>query len=50
MHTPPIVGEDVEDGKENDEERGRPFGLETNCDHDTGTETKQRHENTSDAP
>lgn len=42
VNAPPVVYEDVEDGEENDEERSRPLGLETEGNHDASTKTDQR--------
>lgn len=39
---PPVVDDNVEDGQEQDQEHGRPFGLESNSDHDTGGKSNDR--------
>lgn len=39
---PPVVDHNVEDGQEQDQEHGRPLGLESNSDHDTGGKANNR--------
>ena len=50
MDAPPVVSKDVEDAENEDEEGGRPLGLEANSDHSASAETKDRDENTHEAP
>ena len=50
MDTPPVVSKDVEDAENQDEEGGRPLGLEPNGDHSTSAEAKDGNENTHEGP
>jgi hypothetical protein len=50
VNTPPVVGEHVEDAEDDDKERGGPFGLETDGDHDASSEPKNGDKETCDAP
>ena len=50
VDTPPVVDEHVEDAEHDDEERGGPLRLETDCYHDARREANDRHEDTRDAP
>ena len=50
VNTPPVVGEHVEHAQDEDEESGRPFGLEADGNHPTCTQTHDRHKHSSDAP
>ncbi len=36
VDAPPIIDDHIEDGENQDEEGGRPFSLEANCNHATG--------------
>lgn len=50
MHAPPVVHDDIEDGEEDDQECGRPLGLETHGDHDAGGEPDQREDQSCKGP
>lgn len=50
MDTPPVVDEDVEYGQREDQERGGPLGLETDCNHDACRKTDEGHEEPDEAP
>ena len=50
VHAPPVVDEHVEDTQGQDEENGRPFGLEANGDHTACCETDDGNEGTRPAP
>lgn len=49
-NSPPVVSEDIEDAEDNNKKYGRPFGFETNGNHNTCTKTNDRHEDTGDGP
>ena len=49
-HAPPVVGEDVEDGEDEDEEGRGPLRLEADCDHDARGEPDDGDEDACDAP
>ena len=50
MNAPPVVGEHVEHAQDEDEEGGRPLGLEPDRNHPACTQTDDRHEHPPDAP
>ena len=50
MNAPPVVGKHIEHAQDQDEESGRPFGLETDGNHAACTQTDDRHEYPPDAP
>ena len=50
VDAPPVVDKDVEDAEDEDEERGRPLGLEADGNHRARGETDERHKEPSDAP
>ena len=49
-HAPPVVGEDVEDGEDEDEEGRGPLRLEADGDHCARREADERDEDTDEAP
>lgn len=50
VQAPPVVDEDVEQAEEDDEESGRPLGLETDDDHATGDEAKDGNDDAGKGP
>lgn len=50
MNGPPVVSEYIEDTQHHHQERGRPLGLETNGNHNTGSETYDRDEHADETP
>lgn len=50
MYAPPVVSEHIEYAQDQDEEGGGPFGFEANSDHNTGSQTKDRNKDATDAP
>jgi len=50
VHAPPVVGKDVENTEDQNEERCRPLSLETNSNHDAGTKTNDRNKDSDQAP
>lgn len=50
MYAPPVVGKDVEDTQDDDQERSRPLGFEANSDHDASGKTEKRDKDTTYAP
>jgi len=50
MYAPPVIHKDVENGEKNDEEAGRPFGLEAEGDHDAGRKTHEGKHETGKCP
>jgi hypothetical protein len=50
VHAPPVVGKHVEYAQDKYEECSRPFGLETDGDHNASGETENGNENTNDTP
>jgi hypothetical protein len=50
MNAPPVVGKYVEHAQDEDEESGRPFGLEADGNHTARTQPNDRHEYPPDAP
>lgn len=47
---PPVVDEHVEYGEQDDEERGRPLGLEADGDHPARDEAEDGDEHAGDGP
>lgn len=50
FHTPPVVGENVEDAQNNDQERSGPLGLETNRNHGASDKTNYGNQKAHKAP
>jgi len=50
MNAPPVVGEHVEHAQDKDEERGRPFSLESDGDHAACTQPDDRHKHSPKRP
>lgn len=50
VNAPPVIDEDVEDWKDNNEERSRPLGLEPNSNHSARRKADQGHNETGDRP
>jgi hypothetical protein len=50
VNAPPVIRENVEDGKNDDEESSSPFCFESDCDQNTSSQANDRHEDTSKAP
>lgn len=50
IYTPPIVGEDVENTQQDDQEGSGPLGLEADSDHDACSKTEKRDKYTTYAP
>ena len=50
VDAPPVVDEHVEDTQNDDKERRRPLGLETNRNHRAGGKTNKRDQRTPNAP
>jgi len=50
MNAPPVVDKYVEHAQDENEESGRPLGLEADGNHATCTQTDDRHEYSPDAP
>lgn len=50
VRRPEIVDEEIEDGEEQDEERGRPTGLEAYGDHDAGSQAKDGNKDAEERP
>ena len=49
-YTPPVVGENVENAKDEDEECSGPLGFEADSDHDAGDEAYYGDKDTGDIP
>jgi hypothetical protein len=50
VNAPPVVDEHVENAQQGDEETRAPLCLESNGDHDAGTETNDRDEHSGKGP
>ena len=50
MDAPPVVGEHIEHTQDEDEESGRPLGLEPDRNHTACTQTDDRHKYSPEAP
>ena len=50
MNAPPVVGEHVEHAQDENEESGRPLGLEPDRNHTACTQPNDRHEHSPEAP
>jgi hypothetical protein len=50
VNAPPVVHKHVEEGEENNEEGGGPFGLETDCNHDASGKSDNGEHKASECP
>ena len=50
MNAPPVVGEHVEHAQDEDEESGRPLGLESYRNHTARCQPHDRHQESPNAP
>lgn len=50
MDRPPIVDKHVEDAQKSDQEASGPFCLESNSDHDTGSQSDNGDEHSGERP
>lgn len=50
MDTPPVVCKYIEDAQNENEERRRPFRLESNSNHHASHQAEDRDEYSGDAP
>ena len=50
VHRPEVVGDDVEDTQNENQEYTGPFSFEADCNHDTGGKSDDGYEDTPNAP
>jgi hypothetical protein len=50
MYRPPVVDDDIKDRQDDNKEGCRPFGLETDSNHDAGGQAHKGEDESSECP